>query len=387
MGFEEALDAGLIQFLGPEIEEAYLTALDAQCLGPTEPPAQVRVVTTALHGVGHPWIELALRRRGHRDIHPVASQMEPNGLFPTVRFPNPEEPGALDEALDTARAEGATVIMANDPDTDRLCVAVGEPGSPGGYRVLTGNELGALLSDWILGQLSAQGRLQTRSIAITSVVSSTMLRRIGATYGVRVVEVLTGFKWIWDKAMEAEADGETFVFGFEEALGYCVGPAVRDKDGIGAAQILMELASALGARGETLLDQLQRLEQTHGVHHTRQVVAVIDGADGPERLERVMGALRGEPPTDVAGLTVERIRDLSGPDAEAEGLPRSNVWTCWLTGGHRLVVRPSGTEPKLKAYIEARAEVAPGVSLETAREAAHGLADDMETWVRQVVGG
>lgn len=386
--FEAAVDGGQIRILGPEISEAFYSALDTQCLGPVPPPTQVRVVTTALHGVGHSWVDEALRRRGHQDIHPVPSQMAPDGGFPTVRFPNPEEPGALDQAMATGREVDADLLLANDPDTDRLCAGVRDGESPGGYRVLTGNELGTLLGDWIMGQRAEQGTLQPGSLAITTVVSTTMLRRVGASYGVRVTEVLTGFKWIWDKALEAAAsNGETFVFGFEEALGYCVGPVVRDKDGIGAAQVLMELAADLGSRGESLLDRLESLERTHGVHHTRQVVAVIDGVDGPERLARVMGALRRDPPAHLAGLEVERIQDLQGPDAEAEGLPRSNVWTCWLRGGHRLVVRPSGTEPKLKAYIEARGEAHDGVSLSQARERAEQLGDEMATWVRQVVEG
>ena len=355
--FGDGLDRGLVTRIDSSLEGAYLDALDAQCLDPATPSAPLRIVTTALHGVGHRWVDLALRRRGFGDLHPVSSQAEPDGAFPTVAFPNPEEPGALDEALALAREVDADLVLANDPDTDRLCVAVCGVGQAGEARVLTGNEIGVLLADWVLGERARRTALPREPLVATTVVSTTMLERLAQTHGARYVETLTGFKWIWDRVLAEEIQGATFVFGFEEALGYCVGPAVRDKDGVGAAQVFAELTAAWKARGVTLSERLDALAIEHGVHVTHQASQVWPGLHGKERMDATMERLRRRPPDEIGGLTVRSRRDLGGPDADAAGLPRSDVLTYWLEGGSRLVVRPSGTEPKLKSYVQARAEV------------------------------
>jgi phosphomannomutase len=330
---------------------------------------------------------MALGRRGHTAIHPVCEQAQPDGEFPTVAFPNPEEKGALDLAMALGREVEAELILANDPDTDRLSVAVSDPASVSGYTQLTGNELGVLLADWLLGERARRGDLPEGALVLTTVVSTTMLERLATEHGARYAETLTGFKWIWDRALALEGEGATFVFGFEEALGYCVGPAVRDKDGVGAACALMELASAWKSRGLTLRDRLDALARVHGVHITEQISTVLPGLDGRARIEAAMAGLRDQPPSRIGGLTVERARDLSGSDAEAAGLPRSDVLTYWLDGGSRLVVRPSGTEPKLKCYIEARAEIPIGGDLDATRTRAQSTADAIAAWVRTTVEG
>ena len=385
--FERALADGRIVPIDERIEPLYLDALDAQCLDPPEPPATLTVVTTALHGVGHRWVQMALARRGHRALHPVCEQAQPDGEFPTVAFPNPEEEGALDLAMDLAGQVDAELIVANDPDTDRLCVAVADEAASGGYTQLTGNELGILLADWLLGERARRGTLPPGALVLTTVVSTTMLERLARAHGARYAETLTGFKWIWDRAMALESRGATYVFGFEEALGYCVGPAVADKDGVGAAQSLMELASAWKSRGLTLRDRLNELSREHGVHMTSQISTVLPGLDGRARIEATMARLRAQRPAEIGGLLVERARDLSGPDAHEAGLPKSDVLTYWLAGGSRLVVRPSGTEPKLKSYIEARAEVVEGGTLDEARQRASAAAARIASWVRTTVEG
>jgi phosphomannomutase len=390
LDFEAAQAAGLIVTLGPDVATAYLDALGGQCVGHQPPPAQPVMVLTALHGVGARLVEAALRRRGFDKLVQVAEQAEPDGDFPTVRFPNPEEPGALDLALEYARKAKADLVMANDPDTDRLCVAVADIDSDGadaGFRVLSGNEIGVLLADWLLGEGNRQGILPARPFVATTIVSTTMLERIARNFGAEYAETLTGFKWIWDAALKRDPTGESFVFGFEEALGYCVGTVVRDKDGIGAAQAMAECAASLMSRGESVLERLESLARQHGAHVTRQVSTVLAGLDGKAKMAAVLAGLRAAPPTAIAGVKVVRTRDLAGPDAAANGLPASDVLTWWLADGSRLILRPSGTEPKLKSYIEVREPVGGGESVSDATARAAARADGLAAWVARTVGG
>ena len=326
-----------------------------------------------------------MRRRGFSDLHPVLEQAEPDGAFPTVTFPNPEEPGALDLALALSARVDADLVVANDPDTDRLCVAVCAQGSPG--RVLSGNELGVLLADWLLRGRNEKATADDHPFVATTIVSTTMLRAVAEASGATCLQTLTGFKWIWDRALARIDEGGTFVFGFEEALGYCVGGVVRDKDGIGAAQILMELAADLKSRGLTLLDQLDSLYRAHGVYLNHQVAVRLPGLDGRARIDALMAGLRTAPPSEVAGVPVSEVRDLAGPDAEALELPRSNVVVFRLADGSRLVVRPSGTEPKLKSYLEVREAVSPGEEVDDARRRAKPRMAALVTWIDHVIGG
>lgn len=385
--FAEGLASGLITVVPPSVSEAYLVALNGQCVGQQPPPADPTIVLTALHGVGARLVEAALERRGFTHLAQVVEQAEPDGEFPTVCFPNPEEPGALDLALRDARATHADLVLANDPDTDRLCVAVQDAGRASGYRVLSGNEVGVLLADWTLGERKRQGRLPARPFVATTIVSTTMLERIAKAYGATYGETLTGFKWIWDAALAHDPSGESFVFGFEEALGYCVGTVVRDKDGIGAAQAMAECAASLMSRGETVLERLEALSRQHGAHVTRQISTVLPGLDGKAKMAAVLDALRRDPPASIAGISVVRTRDLAGPDAAACGLPRSDVLTWWLADSSRLILRPSGTEPKLKSYIEVRESVSAGESVEQATARAAQRVDALAAWVERTIGG
>ncbi len=366
LDFAHAVNEGFVKVVSKADLLAYLEAIDAQCLGDYPPPAQVAAVTTALHGVGHRWVADALTRRGHRHLFPVLAQAAPDGRFPTVRFPNPEEKGALDLALALARDKAADVVLANDPDTDRLCVAVRDDSSATSYRVLTGNEVGLLLADWVLtaGPQKAGKHgvapWPDKPFVACSLVSTAMLEPLAQARGAEYAEVLTGFKWIWDKALHVAPEGATFVYGFEEALGYCVGRAVRDKDGVGAAQAIMDLAAFEKAQGRTLLDRLDAIAVLIGVSHTDQVTLTLPGLEGMARIARVMKTWRDTPPETLGGQAVTKKRDLASADAEAAGLPRGDVLTWWLGDGSRIIARPSGTEPKLKVYIETRASVNAG---------------------------
>ena len=338
-------DSPLIRKLGDEMAQAYLDAIVAAVPGPGGSPG-LRVVYTPLHGVARGLALRAFERAGFPAPEVVAAQAEPDPAFPTVAFPNPEEPGALDLALDLARETRADLVVANDPDGDRLAIAVPDPAAPGGWRPLTGDQVGALLGAYLLDR-TARGPEPGRRLVATTVVSSTMLAAIAAAVGARYAETLTGFKWIV-RAGES-TPGSRFVFGYEEALGYAVGDVVRDKDGISAALALLSLATEAHQAGQTLLDRWDALEAAHGVHLTAQVTLPA-AAPG-----QIMARLRAAPPAALAEWPVTGIGDLSAGTA---GLPPSDVLRYHLPGG-RVVIRPSGTEPKLPAYLEESNKEAP----------------------------
>ena len=365
-----AADSPLIGRHGDEVARAYLDAIVAAVPGP-DGSAGLRVVYTPLHGVA---AGLALRAFDRAGYAPqvVAAQAEPDPAFPTVAFPNPEEPGALDLALDLARETGADLVIANDPDGDRLAIAVPDPAAPGGWRALSGDQVGALLGAYLLDR--DPGPDPAARLAATTVVSSTLLSKIAAAAGARYAETLTGFKWIVRAA--DGVPGARFVFGYEEALGYAVAPAVRDKDGISAALALLSLAATARAAGQTLLDRWDALEAAHGVHLTAQVTL-------PTRAPaEVMARLRAGPPGSLAGAPVTAVTDLA---AGSGGLPPSDVLTYHLAGA-RVVIRPSGTEPKLKCYLEV-AELAGGRPLGVARAAAGGRLGPLRAAVAALVAG
>jgi len=358
---------------GDEVARAYLDAVVAAA-APADPAGRpgLNVVYTPMHGVAGPLMLRAIRQAGFAAPHVVAAQAEPDPDFPTVAFPNPEEPGALDLAMAQARETGADLIIANDPDGDRLAVAVPDAAAPGGWRALTGDQVGGLLGAYLLDR--APGREPSARLVATTVVSSTLLGKVAAAAGVRYAETLTGFKWIVRAA--DGLPGARFVFGYEEALGYAVTPAVRDKDGMSAALALLSLATMARAAGQSLLDRWDALEAAHGVHLTAQVTL-------PTRApEQVMAGLRAGPPDSVAGLPVTAVTDLA---AGAGGLPPSDVLTYHLSGA-RVVIRPSGTEPKIKAYLEVVEPVAGG-SLTAARATAAGRLAPLRDAVAALVAG
>lgn len=320
--------------VGDDLVDAYIAALVGQSLTTAR---DVSVAYTPLHGVGRDVLLPTFRRAGFALPAVVSQQGSPDPDFPTVPFPNPEEPGAMDLAV--ALGGATDIVIANDPDADRCCVAVGS-------RVLTGDELGALLADHVLRNTNGSDRL-----VVTTIVSSTLLRRMAAAHGVHYAETLTGFKWI----VRANPPGTRFVFGYEEALGYCIGAVrgpgvVRDKDGISAALAVAELAADLKAQGRTLLDRLDELARQHGLHATSQWSVRVSELD---EIEAAMTALRAAAPATLGGHPVARTVDLL---SDATGLPPTDGITFWLGRADnpygRVVVRPSGTEPKLKAYLE-----------------------------------
>ena len=293
-------------------------------------PGSLKIVYTAMHGVGTETLAHVFKLAGFPDLILVKEQAEPDPDFPTVAFPNPEEPGAIDLALATARAHNADLVIANDPDADRCAAAI--KGRDGQWRMLRGDELGVIFGEWI-------ARTSPRGTFGNSIVSSSILRKISAHYGIDFKEVLTGFKWL--------AKIEDLAFGYEEAIGYAVdSETVNDKDGISAAIFLAQIATDLAAVGKDLNDLLDEVWQRHGFHATEQIsIRVADmGA-----ITNLLAGLRSNPPQEIAGRSVESIDDLAAP---TDGLPPTDGLRLWLSGGVRIIIRPSGTEAKLKCYIE-----------------------------------
>jgi len=302
----------------------------------------LRIAYTALHGVGRPVVERVLGAAGFPPPLVVASQADPDPDFPTVPFPNPEEPGAMDQLLALAASERADLAIANDPDADRLAVAVTDASRGGAWRPLTGDEIGTLLGDW---RLERDGTSRNRLVA-TTIVSSSLLSKLAAEYHVNYAETLTGFKWLARAALAAPQLRP--VYAYEEALGSCVGGVVRDKDGISAAMAFAELAATEKAKRRSVLDRLDDIYRRHGVHKTVQRSVRFEGTDATARASAVVDRLAAAPPQALAGRLVTGVDDLR----EGFGnLPPSDVIRLHLAGA-RVIVRPSGTEPKLKAYIE-----------------------------------
>jgi phosphomannomutase len=362
-------DSPLISPAGDEVGQAYLDTVCAQ-LGPAPAnSAWLRLVYTPLHGVAGQLALRAFEQAGYPQPDIVAAQFEPDPDFPTVRFPNPEEPGALDLALAQARRSGADLIIANDPDGDRLAIAVPDPAAPSGYRQLTGDQVGAVLGSFLLGRAAADPAVRvSEQLVVSTVVSGSLLSKIAAAAGAPYAQTLTGFKWIV-RAADLRADVR-FCYGYEEALGYAVTGAVRDKDGISAALAVLAVAATAWSAGQSLEDVYDALEQTHGVHVTAQLSVHTDASID------VMSRLRGLPPVDLDGDPVVAVTDYTS----ASDLPSADMLGYELAGA-RVVIRPSGTEPKIKAYLEVVEPVA-GRSLVTARQ----VADARMSRLRAAIG-
>ena len=293
-------------------------------------PGDLKVVYTAMHGVGTETAQLVFNKAGFSSLITVDEQCTPDPDFPTVAFPNPEEPGAIDLALKKARDFGAELVIANDPDADRCAAAINDPAV--GWRMLRGDELGVVLGEWI-------ARSKPTGTFGNSIVSSSALRKISAHHGIDFQEVLTGFKWL--------AKIEDLAFGYEEAIGYAVdSDTVNDKDGISAAIFLAQVAMDLKRDGLTISDLLNQVWERHGFHGTEQISIRVSDMSA---ITRLLAGLRENPPQEIAGRVVESIDDLAAPK---DGLPPTDGLRIWLAGGIRIIVRPSGTEAKMKCYIE-----------------------------------
>jgi phosphomannomutase len=364
---------GLGETVGDDIIDDYLGAVIGAL--PTVRAHDIAVVYTPLHGVGRGVLLAAFAQAGFAPPQVVAAQGEPDPDFPTLPKPNPEEPGALDLAIAQARTVDADLVLANDPDADRLAVAVPCAGEPAGWRVLRGDEVGALLGDFLLCRTPDPHI----ALVVSTVVSSSLLGRLAHCAGATYVETLTGFKWIMhDSAAHAEG---RLLFGYEEALGYAVNDIVRDKDGISAALVVAGIAAEAKREGRTVTDRLDDIARRFGLYATSQFFLELPGNAGAQRIGEIMAALRRTPPAELLGHAVTEIADgadgtrRGGDGHEARlGLPRSDLLV-WHAGARiRVVIRPSGTEPKLKIYLQV---VAPAGELSDIPAARRSCGDEL----------
>ncbi|HET8931934.1 MAG TPA: phospho-sugar mutase [Polyangiales bacterium] len=351
------------------IPQRYLAELQHRLRTPCGAAAP-RVAYTAMHGVGEAMARAALQLAGVDDLASVAEQAEPDPDFPTVSFPNPEEPGALDRLLKLAQQTQAHVALANDPDADRLAAAI--PTSSGSIQALTGNELGALLCDYLLSQTTAANRF-----IVTTIVTTPLAARIARAHGAEAETTLTGFKWIIARALERQAKGHHFILGFEEALGYCIGDLVKDKDGIAAAAHTAQMTRWHASKGRTLWQALQALYVKHGLWKSRQVSIALTDANQAKQLHQNLAELRKHPPSQIAGLTVTEVQDLEhGPNPN--NLPKSDVCILQLQDNQRIAIRPSGTEPKLKLYLDVTEPANSQAAITAANQALEARLDQLE---------
>lgn len=349
---------GRLQSVPKKIVEDYLRGVASLSIHPKSVSRQeMDIAYTPLHGVGAIIAEAALAQAGFTRVHTVATQREPDAQFPTVAFPNPEEPGAMDAVLALARQNKAEIACANDPDADRFAAAVRTPN--GDYQVLTGNEIGILLADDQLRQAPANACVGT------TIVSSRLLRRLAAHYQAAYFETLTGFKWLANEALERQKQDQQLIFAYEEALGYTIGELVRDKDGISALVAFAELAAHLRDAKQSVLTRLESIYRQHGLFVTGQKTLTLSGANN-----ELTRQLRATLPSHIAGRRVIDTQDLLQPQKGRTFLP-SDVLIFDLEGDARVIIRPSGTEPKIKCYYEICEACAAEESFANAQARAH----------------
>ena len=347
--FASLLAAGRIRWIPDAVLDAFVDAVLALRMG-SGSLSDLSVVYTPLHGSGLECVEKLLGRLGVGRLTLVEAQKDPDGHFPTCPYPNPEIPEAMALGLACCARVHPDLLIGTDPDCDRCGVAV--PDKTGGYRLLTGNEIGVLLLDYLCRRRLQNGTMPENPVAVTTIVSTDMVTAVANKYGVELRRVLTGFKYIGEQIALLEAGGhpERYIFGFEESYGYLSGPHVRDKDAVNAVLLICEAAAWYAQQGKTLLDAIEALYREFGYYRNALCSFAFEGESGMHTMQELMKKLRANAPEDIAGYKVESVVDY---DTDGTGLPRANVLEYHLDGGHKLMVRPSGTEPKIKVYLSA----------------------------------
>lgn len=360
MDYDEAVSKGLYVTIGKEVDDEYIKNVKAQSLNPdivSKTADSLKIVYTPLHGTGNIPVRRVLSEIGFKNVYVVPEQEMPDGNFSTVGYPNPEDPKAFTFAIKLAKEVGADVIIGTDPDCDRVGVVVKD--SKGEYVVLTGNMTGALLTNYMLSQRKEKGILPVNGAVVKTIVTTEMIRPITAEYGVKLFDVLTGFKYIGEKIKQFEETGDyTFVFGFEESYGCLSGTYARDKDAVVASMLVAELTAFYKNQGKTLYDGLIELYEKYGYYREGITSITLKGIEGVEKIKYIMDTLRKNPPKDFIGNNVMWLRDytkneftnLITGETEKNTLPSSNVLHYTLENGDWVCVRPSGTEPKIKIY-------------------------------------
>ncbi len=358
--FDEALADGRIEYIGQDVIDAYLTAVESRRVNLDLDMSSLNVVYTPLHGSGNKPVRAILSKIGATNVTVVPEQELPNGNFPTAPYPNPEIRQAFECALKLAETVKPDLLLATDPDADRVGIAVPKNGE---YRLFTGNEVGALLLEYILKCRKANGTLPEKPVAVKTIVTSDVCARIAENYGCELRDVLTGFKFIGEQIGLLEADGEAdrYVFGFEESYGYLAGTYVRDKDAVIASMLICEMVAYYKSLGKNLIDVLDELYSKYGYYYCSQKSFTCEGQAGMKQIADIMDRLANNPPAEIGGLKVARFDNLNKAESldiasgkiSAIDLPKSNVLGFYFADGSSLIVRPSGTEPKIKLYLSA----------------------------------
>ena len=350
MSFAEGVEKGLIRFVGDDCKEAFYAAVESRQVRPGIcKTAGLKLVYSPLNGTGLVPVTRVLKDIGVEDATIVKEQEYPNGYFTTCPYPNPEIFEALEKGLALAKETGADLMLATDPDADRVGIAMRTP--DGEYELVSGNEMGVLLLDYIAAGRKEAGTMPERPVAVKSVVSTQLADKVAEHYGVELRSVLTGFKWIGDQIhrLESENEAERFIFGFEESYGYLAGTYVRDKDAVVASMLICEMAAYYRSIGSSIKARLEEIYETYG-HYLNAVDSFeFPGLSGMEKMSGIMEALRKNPPKELAGYAVTKVTDFE--QAETTGLPRANILLFALENGETVIVRPSGTEPKIKTYF------------------------------------
>ena len=372
MDFDEAVAAGTIRYIPDQCLSDFVDAVLA--LRPGNDVSRLKLVYTPLNGSGLEPVRMLLERMGITQVTVVPEQEKPDGNFPTCPYPNPEIREAMETGLRLCDTVHPDLMLGTDPDCDRMGAAV--PDGQGGYRLITGNEMGALLLDYICRVRKANGTMPEHPVAVTTIVSTDLATPIAEKYGVELRRVLTGFKFIGEQiaVLEAAGEKERFLFGFEESYGYLSGAHVRDKDGVNAVMLACEAAAYYAQRGMSLLDAVNALYQEFGFYRNALHSFTFEGAAGMDTMKGIMSALRTAPPAQIAGYTVTAVVDYENG---ATGLPKANVLEFRIAGGAKLMVRPSGTEPKIKVYLSAV-----GRTEEEADAINCALADGASQWMK-----
>lgn len=347
MSFDEGCSAGLISFIEEEVLDAYLDAVYEQHVLDNENAGPLRVVYTPLNGTGLECVKRILEKINVTDVHVVPEQAQPDGTFPTCTYPNPENRDALERGIALCEQVHPDLLLATDPDADRVGIAVKDGDD---YQLLSGNEVGVLLLDFICRSRVSNNTMPTDPVAVTTIVSTSLVEEVAATYGVEVRRVLTGFKWIGDQIARLEEGGhpERFVFGFEESYGYLAGTHARDKDAVVASMLICEMARYYRGLGKNLYQAMQDLYKQYGYHLNRTLSFTFKGVSGAAHISELMASLRSDAPKSLGGFAVQEVLDYQDGVGD---LPCANVIELRLEDSHKVIIRPSGTEPKIKAYV------------------------------------
>ena len=355
MSFAEGVEKGLIRFVGDDCKKAFYEAIEAHQVRPgLAKTAGLKLVYSPLNGTGLVPVTKVLHDMGITDITIVPEQEYPNGYFTTCPYPNPEIFEALKYGLELAKDVDADLMLATDPDADRVGIAMRCP--DGSYELVSGNEMGVLLLDYICAGRIEKGTMPENPVAVMSIVSTPLADAVAAHYGVELRHVLTGFKWIGDQIARLEADGEVdrFIFGFEESYGYLAGPYVRDKDAVIASMLICEMAAYYRSIGSSIKQRLEEIYAQYGRYLNKVDSFEFPGLSGMDKMAGIMKGLRENAPADFAGIAVTSVTDYAKP--EETGLPKANVLLYRLEDGSTVIVRPSGTEPKIKTYFTTKGE-------------------------------